>query len=476
MKILLVNPPRLGELHVIREDRCEITERGSLMPPYSLIQIAAILREGGHQVDVIDANGVDMGYQELEAEMGARGFDVLVFRFTPTTFDHDMETSRISKKVNKDALTIGLCWTLREQAERVLGMEGSLDVYVLGDYELIVKEIIDRNLSMEKVDGIAYRSGGEVLVNPVRKVELDYDSLPLPAYDLLPSLMTYYVNTRHGSPYTIIFSSKGCPYGCIYCTVAKTPWKSRSAESILQELRYLKEEHDIKTVSFFDETFTLERDRAVTICNAMVNEKMGIDWYCNTRVDRIDLPLLKLMKKAGCKGLSFGIESASQKILDRARKGINISDAREAISQAKEAGIKTLCSFMFGLPGEDWSTVRETIDFVKETLPNGAQFNVVVPYPGTELYRETVQAGLIDEDLDFAQLLQHASILPTEKMTTDELEKARKMAYSALYFNPKWIFENFKYLLREPADFSLAVRYDLKSLRNFLFYRMEHAH
>ena len=150
--------------------------------------------------------------------------------------------------------------------------------------------------------------------------------------------------------------------------------------------------------------------------------------------------------------------------------------AEDAIRMAKKAGIKTYISCMFGLPGETWDTVQETIDFVKRTLPNGAQFNVTVPYPGTELYEMAIDQGLIPRDLDWTQLFQHKSILRTDEMSTDDLERARKMAYRSLYFNPGWILSNMLFLLKQPGDIPLAVRYYIKSLTNFLLYKMEHAH
>jgi radical SAM superfamily enzyme YgiQ (UPF0313 family) len=208
----------------------------------------------------------------------------------------------------------------------------------------------------------------------------------------------------------------------------------------------------------------------------MIDEDLSITWYCNTRTDRIDLELLKLMKRAGCQGLSLGIESGSQRILVNAQKGTTVEQNENAIAAAKAAGIKTYCSFMFGLPGEDNATVQQTIEFVKKTLPNGAQFNVVVPYPGTKLFRQAVEKNWIAANVDWEQLYQHISTMRTEELTTEELEEARKKAYRALYFDPKWILKNVTWVLREPQDLSLAVGYFVKSLRNYIIHDMEHAH
>jgi radical SAM superfamily enzyme YgiQ (UPF0313 family) len=480
MNVLVVNPPRFHGIPVIREERCEITERYSVLPPYSLLQIASILRNEGHEVQLIDANGWDLSWEELISKMKDARYDVLIFRFTPTTFDWDTKTAFISKKINPKALTVGICWTLRTVPKEVLQDCVYLDVYIMHEYEVVAPALvsaISNGEDLSTVAGIAYRTeDDEIKVNGPAKPLSDWDSLPLPAYDLLPSLKNYYINTPHGSPFTIMYTSKGCPYSCIYCTVRNTKLKLRSAESIINELRYLKKRFNVKTVSFFDETFTINRNRVMAIAEAIKKEKLGIVWYCNTRVDLVDRDLLKAMYDGGCRGISFGIESGSQKILDNAKKGITVEQAENAIKWAKEVGIKVYCSFMFGLPGENWETVKETIDFVKRTLPTSAQFNVAVPYPGTELYKIAVEKGWIKEGASWREMYQHEAIMRTDELSYEDLNKARKMAYRALYFNPKWWLQNVGHALRHTEDLPLAMKYAIKIIKNYVFHRMTHAH
>ncbi len=248
----------------------------------------------------------------------------------------------------------------------------------------------------------------------------------------------------------------------------------RSAENIIEELRFLKKNYDLKTASFFDETFTFNKTRVVDLCNGLIEEKMGIKWYCNTRAHLVDQDLLKLMRKAGCRGISYGIESGSQKILDSVEKSIKVEQCRDAIKWAKEARIKTFASFIFGLPGEDWSTVEDTLKFVRETLPTSAQFNVAVPYPGTRLYQQTY--GNKGNELDFRKLYQDASVVGTEALTPKDLDEVRKMAYKELYTSGRWWLANIGHVITEPSDLDLAFRYALKITNNYLFHGMKHAH
>lgn len=478
MNIILINPPRFDGLPVIREERCEITERYSVLEPYSLLQLTAILREAGHRVNLIDANGFDLSYRDMETKL--RGFeaDVLIFRFTPTTFDHDLNTCRIAKKINRKIKTIGLCWTLISVAEEVMASAPELDFYVTGDYEISVPALVEdvSNNGNVSTGGVVYRKGKDIRHNPASKDDLvDLDKLPIPAYDLLPSLDPYFINTPTDETFTIMYTSRGCPFRCIYCTVAGTSWKPRSADSVVKELIYLKENYDIGLVSFFDETFTIDRERVMKICDGIVSNNIDIKWYCNTRANLVDDELVCSMKMAGCRGISLGIESGSQLILDNASKGIKIAEAKAAIKTVKKHGIKVLCSFIIGLPGETWATVQETIDFVKETLPTGVQFNVAVPYPGTELYESARAKGLL-KNVDWRHLYQHEAILGTDELSPDDLNKARFMAYQALYTYPVWYLENVKHILRNPEDFNMGVKYSIKIINNFLLHRMEHSH
>ena len=143
MKVLLVNPPKVEGLGVIREDRCEITDQVTTLPPYSLLQMAALLREKSHEVSLIDANGTNLSYEKLTQKMSNLSFDALIFRFTPTTFREDMHVAKISKSISKDIVTIGLCWTLKSFARKIINDINELDFYITGDYITTVPNLIN---------------------------------------------------------------------------------------------------------------------------------------------------------------------------------------------------------------------------------------------------------------------------------------------------------------------------------------------
>lgn len=461
MKVLLVNPPRFNKKSVIRENRCEIIEENSVLPPYSLLQIASLLRRNGHEVSLIDANGENISYKAFEKILSEMDYEALIFRFISATFDWDMRVAAISKKYC-EAHTIGICCTLVDFSETVLNEAKYLDIYLRHEYEVVAPQLIDKlsvtdNLS--DVAGIAYRDEGKIKVNKDADPIENYDDIPLPAYDLLKSFDLYYADTKHGQPFTIMYTSKGCSYSCIYCTMANSKWKPRSAESVMGELRHLKQNYNINTVMFFDETFTMDRKRVEEITRAMIDEKLNIKWYCNSRVDILDMAILERMKQAGCRAVCMGIESGSQKIIGGANKRISIEKSAKAIQMVKDAGIKAYCSFIMGLPGENTTTVKETIKFIKKTLPTGGEVNVASPYPGTKLYDIALEKGWITKQMDFRTMNQNRSIMRTDDLTSQEIDKARDKAYQALILNPRWWIQNIGYVIKNPDDFELAYKY-----------------
>lgn len=482
MKILLVNPPRYNnKIPVIREDRCEITDRYAVIPPYSLLSIAAILRNEDHEIELIDANGAAISYPDLQLQIANFLPDLLIFRFTPTTHSWDLKTAEIAKQISERIVTLGLCFTLHTLIHEVLQRSPSLDIYVPLNWETRVKQIvaaIQENRDLSEIPGIGIRNGNNILVTTEdNSLETtDFSSLPLPAYDLIKDFRYYRPNTPISGNYMIIYTSKGCPFSCVYCTVAKTPFKLKPAEFVIKELDTLYSIYNVRLVSFFDETFTLDRNRTIKICNTIKKSFPDLRWYCNTRVNLVDPELLAVMQASGCRGIAYGVESGDQTILDAVKKGIRVEDAKRAIQWTKDAGIKVYTSFILGLPGETHRTIEKTLLFIHETLPHGAQFNIAVPYPGTELYNMAVKERLISEQPDWRILYQHKVILKSDNLSEKEMDDARKNAYRTLYFNPRWIFQNVLWIIRHPEDLRLGISYYWKNLKNYCWYGMEHAH
>jgi radical SAM superfamily enzyme YgiQ (UPF0313 family) len=441
--------------------------------------MASILRDKGYEVFLIDANGQNLSYAELEAKMRQIPYDILIFRFCATCFDWDMKTAEISKKINKKSTTIGRCFTLTNFEKEMMPEAPDMDIYIRNEFEFVTPLVVAalaEGKSISNIEGIAYQNNNELHINELAKRSLDFDSFPIPAYDLLPDLKNYFINTPGGKPFALIVSSSGCPYKCKFCNLSGKPWRMKSPDRVIEELRYLKTNFNIKTVTFFDECFTIDRNRVIKICETIYKEKMNIRWYCNSRVNLVDEELVQIMKRGGCRGIAFGIESGSQKVLDNANKGITVKQSEKAIKLLRKYGIKSYCSFVMGLPGETEETVKETIKFLKDVLPTGAQFNCAVPQPNTELLNIAIKNGWMTEELNWRELFEFKSIMRNDSMTTEQIEQARMSAYRSLYTNPRWYIQNVGHVIRNPEDFMLASRHAIKILNNFYIKKMKYSH
>jgi len=178
------------------------------------------------------------------------------------------------------------------------------------------------------------------------------------------------------------------------------------------------------SISFVDDNFTFNKHRVKVLCKAILKRGFDFPWSCSARVDNIDENLLKLMNDSGCEEIFFGIESGSQRILDRVRKGFKLEQAEKAIKLAKKFGIKVTVSFILGLPGESKETIRETINFAKKLDADSYIFSFATPFPGTELYKNLEKLGCRVVDRDLSHYTCHYPVMETEDFNIYDLQTA----------------------------------------------------
>ena len=203
--------------------------------------------------------------------------------------------------------------------------------------------------------------------------EVDFNDLPMPAYDLLPSFKPYYVINSFLRPYALVYCGRGCPFGCTYCNVAKTKHSGRSADNIIKELKMLKRIGNVKYVWFYDELFTIDRKRVIEVSERIREENINIKWFCDSRVELVDAELLKIMHRGGCIGISYGVESGSQKILNSMNKGNTVKQAQNALIWTRKAHIPIQLNLILGFIGEDEETLNETRSLVRTSMPSQGQ-------------------------------------------------------------------------------------------------------
>ena len=427
MKILLINPPRFKGNSMIREMRCAGLSPASVYPPIELAYLGGFLRKNA-EVKILDANALNLNFDDVKKEISAFGPDAVVFTTSPTTFSYDIQIAKITKGINAEIKTI------------------LLDSHITPVMpEKIKKEFpeIDELIGTEPLVNIPKLFGFEGVG--------EMEKHPFPAYDLLPRNKYFSLTYSRKRPFATLITSAGCPNRCNFCLIGGATvergygkiWRFKSAEKILGEIKYLLG-LGIKSIYFFDETFTAQKNRVLDLCEIIKKEGLKFEWSCNGRVDTLDEPTIKIMKTAGCWNIMFGIECGSEGLLEDVNKGTTLKKALAAVEACKKNGIMVSASFVIGFPNESWETVRQTLKIAKKINPFRAQFVILTPYPGTRLYDEVKEKGLLEKDYSFsgydAYCVNQIPAIRTEKLTARELLKAQQYLYRKFYLRPSYLF------------------------------------
>ncbi|MDD5476676.1 MAG: radical SAM protein [Candidatus Omnitrophica bacterium] len=366
-------------------------------PPLGLGYIAAALEGAGHKIVLVDHTLEPVSNEEFKVQLVAYKPDFvgisLMVRALPqvrSLIQQIKEAGDYPIVIGGPQPTIAPEFTLRYTRS---------DFAVLGEGEQTIVELAAVLASGSKnyhnVPGIAFNDGDKgVVINASREFIKDLDSIAFPAwhhippskYNLQPALTP--VKERPIAP---LITTRGCPYKCNFCggpLMWKRSFRMRSAKNIIDEIELLMREYGVKQIFLSDDNFTMQKSHALAMCKEICARKIKILWACpnGIRIDKVDDGLLKAMREAGCYLVGFGIESGSQEILNRAQKQLNLSRVAQVVKMANKHDILTYGFFIIGLLGETKKTIRQTIDFAKKLPLDRAWFNVLVPYPGTEIF------------------------------------------------------------------------------------------
>ena len=459
MDILLLFPPLSVEE---RYGNRKLGEIGGHLPPFGLACIASYIREHSFSVGIMDALAEDMEPMQVLDYIGKHQPKVIGFSAMTPQF---LRTVRIAKDISKrfpEILTIIGGHHASIMPYETLEEDCCLDLLVYGEGEETFLEIINKYKErgwnkeeflkdadcLKAIDGIAFRDkDSNIKINKSRRQIEDLDSLPSPAWDLLPlgkyiPLPNQYLN----KPVIHMVSIRGCPFDCDFCSnnsVFGRKIRARSPERVVDDIKYVKSKYNMKEISFWDDTMTVNKKWLERFCNCLIENKVNVTWTCYSRVDTVNLEILKLMKKAGCWNIFYGYESGNQQLLDNINKGITLEQIRNANKWTKEAGIEVRASFMIALPGETPEMAKKTIDFAIELEPEYAQFSITTPYPGTKLYETAKQSGKLRDDFSKYNMWEVVYV-PEGYMDEKQIVAIEKLAMRKFYFRFRFIFEKIK--------------------------------
>ncbi len=486
--IMLVNPPTPdGELWIRTQHRVgRRTRENMVWPQVSLAQMAALLHPV-YKVKVVDCNAERMGWPEFTKLLDKYQPQYYFTQLTAPTLENDMYGCFLAHA--RGAKTIAFGTHITPIPVETMRPYPNLDFALVGEPDLTIRDLLDHlegridqrspeikkifdkhdlmykpsfnedgSVNMHGIKGIAWRKEGQIILNFPRPFVADLDDMPIPMHELLP-LQSYRMPYIKG-PFTFMLTSRGCPAGCTYCikhVSYQYATRLRSPKLIIEEMWYLKK-LGINNIHMYADLFTVNRDQVIEMCNLMIDEKINIKWTSNSRVDFVDEEMLQLMGKAGCRLISWGIESGNEQILKHARKGASPDKAERALRWAKAAGIMNWGYFIIGLPGETEATIRQTIDFAKKLPLDIALFHVAAPYPGTPFFFEVVKnkwfrPGTRWEHVD----MDRGTVLDYPDMPAERLLYWQKRAFREWAFRPGPAFTYLKMLMYDWSTLKTAI-------------------
>ena len=439
MKVALVNPAQVTRYP---------------QTPMGLALIAAVLEKEGHQVTVVDANVLRL--QPEGVVYRVTDADVVGLTAMTPTVNTAASIAHYIKQTNPNSTVILGGAHAILLPEETLATIPEVDVIVRGEGEETIIDLLralEHKQPLSKIQGISYRQDGKVISTDARSAIVDLDSLPFLAYHLLP-MRGYRPHPPHGRalPFAAIITSRGCPYRCSYCSkpVFGNKFRGQSSKRVVDEIAYHKRKFGIKEFAFYDDVFTLDKQRAYAIADEIIERGLKIDWTCETRVNLVDKELLRYLKQAGCYSIAYGIESGSQEIVNTLNKDITLEQAEEAVSLSREVGLQTIGYFMIGSPGESPETIRQTIQFAKNLKLDFAQFSITIPLPGAKLYKLYID-GRKGESIPWESFVYadfNKSITPifeSNQLNKDDIQKWIKRAYKEFYLRPSYIWQRIRH-------------------------------
>jgi radical SAM superfamily enzyme YgiQ (UPF0313 family) len=405
----------------------DITTIFNVMPPLGIMSIAAYLEQRGIGAGIIDCYATPLPQEELVAEIIRRRPDVVGFSCTTSSFLEGYAIAERLKERAPEIITVCGGAHACSAGAALLDAFPALDYLVIGEGEQTFFELVtagDRDRAT--IPGVAARIDGKGTLSAERELIPDLDSLPFPAYHLLPEFPRRYflpLFSYPRAPNTSIISSRGCPYQCSYCdrSVFNRGFRFNSPEYIVEHLALLNRDYGIRHVFFYDDLFTTDRKRVAEFCALKEKRGLNVGYNCIARLEHVDGELLSLLQRSGCWQVNFGIESGDPEVIKKHRKYYGLDEVQGKLQLAKDAGLRVKGLFMVGLPGETPASIRRTIDYALALPLDEINVTMFTPFPGAPVYNGIREHGAFTEEWPLMNCVN--PVFVPHGMTKDELQQ-----------------------------------------------------
>jgi len=444
LRTLLLNLPY--KVRLVRRYMCSYQSPNILYPPMELLALGGIVREKHADVALLDAVAEECDLDAVSRRIREFRADMIVTLTGFACLDDDAAAICEIKRRHPD-VTLVVCGYYPTLFPRDFLANLPIDYVVLGEPDLIFSDLYDclaHGGDLSSVSGIARRGvDGEPIVQGHAHRISDVGRLPRPAYELLQ--IDGYSEPFFPRPYAAIQSARGCPFGCSFCVRSfGRKLTLTGADEVLDDLRFLKDRFHIRAFRFVDDTFTAVEERVVNLCRMMVDADLGLEWSCLSRADTLNDTMLGWMRRAGCRRIYFGIESGSQRILDRYHKGVKADEMLRNLLLCKEHHMETMGFFMIGMPGETREDFEQTMQLAARAKLDYYGGTELIAYPGTELYTQ------VAEQVEF-NLFPYVNRFKNREFERQQREW-KKEFYRRFYFRPSVVFRFARTAWSHPAD------------------------
>lgn len=448
MKVLLINAPSKYAA-VTTSDWDTTAEDIGAFPPIGLSYIAGYLvKYTNHDIKILDTLAERLYYDEIEKRIIEYKPDIVgMTAFTPSFYDVLMVARLVKKNFPNCYVCIGGTQHVKMYLKETLH-HPEIDFVVRGEGEIIFANLlnaIQHRTPLSDVEGISFKKDGSIANVGAEGYIKDINELPSPAFDLLP-FERYKSAIGTGNTVGTIATSRGCPYACTYCDRPYRTYRSYTNEKILSEMEYFYN-RGIKEFVFFDDMFNLKPKRVIEISDAIIERFPDIVWSFRGRADQVTEEMLKKAKKAGCRQIMFGIEAAKDEDLKAIKKKITTKQFIDSISLCKKLGIETSTNWIIGLPTH--RRRQDVLDLLNFAIKSGcdyAQFNILIPYAGTEIFEEGVKRKILPSDFWKNYLFNPTpnAYIPIwdEHLSRKELSELLKICYKRFYLRPSNVIKN----------------------------------
>ena len=431
--VLLLNPP--GTSLYIRDYYCSKISKAHYMPqPVDLLLQSGFFPAPQFRVSVVDAIVSSLSVEQALERTVTLDPDLIITLFGAVSFEEDRSfLAQVRQRLPK-AVLLASGDLFQEAPVDCLNQHTWLDGIITNFFVSGPASLMAGN--WEEIEGLVYRRNGQIIdASAVR--ERKVVQTPVPQHHLfLNQPYRYPFADRY--PMATVLTNYACPYPCTFCIMSQLGFKSRSAESVIAELARLRE-LGVRYLYFSDQTFYALAQHTDPVLDWMIENRPGFRWCCFSRVDRLDEAKMVKMKKAGCNVVMFGVEWAEDALNEKYRKGYRLRQVRNTFKLARKVGLRTMGTFLIGLPGQSEASIRKTIDLALELGTDYASFNVAVPRVRTAFREEALGQGLIDAD---HVTMDQSGDLPgmgTGLLTPDDVARLKKEAYRRFYFRPAYL-------------------------------------